>query len=126
MRQTPSNPATERAREVGRRVHGAPVFCPSNHGATCAMATAAAVRTRRNMMHSLVARHVVETILFTGKTTVAFTGNITNNKHQQHAHTRPQDVRSRLGKDCAWPIPLSVQCPPTAAASLVDHALRCC
>jgi hypothetical protein len=127
--QRPSDPATQRPREAGRRVHGAPVSCPSNHGAKCAMATAAPVRTRRYMMRPSVARYVVERHHHHDLHRQNHRG-LHRQHHQQHqhqhAHTRPQDVRSRLGKDCAWPIPLSVQCPPTAAASLVDHALRCC
>jgi hypothetical protein len=110
--QRPSDPATQRAREVGRRVHGAPVSCPSNHGATCAMATAATVCTRQYMMRPSVARHVVERHHHHDLHRQYHRG-LHRQHHQQHqhqhAHTRPQDVRSRLGKDCAWPIPL--RCP---------------
>jgi hypothetical protein len=124
--QRPSDPATQRAREVGRRVHGAPVSCPSNHGATCAMATAATVRTRRYMMRPSVARHVVERHHHHGLHRQHHRG-LHRQHHQQHqhqyAHTRPQDaIAARQGLRMADP----PRCPPTAAASLVDHALRCC
>jgi hypothetical protein len=114
MHQTPKDPATQRPSDPESQRGWAPrarraCFLP--------------VESRRHMRNghgrysphstvhdaSSVARHAL-TLL---SVTITFTGNITNNNtnntNTAHAHTRPHDVRSRLGKDCAWPIAL--RCP---------------
>jgi hypothetical protein len=64
---------------------------------------------------------VIITMAFTGNTTVAFTGNITNNTNT-NTRTRAPRMRSRLGKDCAWPIPLAAHQPPQPHSSITRFA----